>query len=663
MSTRQIADTLRGLSMDGVQKANSGHPGMPMGVADFAAVLFMEQLKHNPANPRWVDRDRYVQSAGHGSMLIYSLLHLCGYDLSLDDLKQFRQWESRTPGHPEYGMTPGVETTTGPLGQGIGNAVGMALAEAMLAAKFNRPGHALVDHYTYAVAGDGCMMEGLSHEAASLAGHLGLGKLILFYDSNRITIEGSTDLAYSDDVKKRFQAYNWQVLEIDGHDEDAIRQALKRARGQKKKPTLIIGHTTIAKGSPNKAGTHESHGAPLGDEEIAATKRALGLPEHETFFVPEDIRAAMAVRRAEWARAEAAWNRKFKRYAKAFPELAAEWDRHMNREMPADLEATLPAFDPAKPMATRSASGATLQHLAKAVPHLIGGSADLAPSNNTLLKGYPSVEPGSFGGRNLHFGVREHGMAAVLNGLSLHGGWTVYGATFMVFTDYCRPSIRLSALMHQPVVYVMTHDSIFVGEDGPTHQPVEHLASLRCMPNVTVIRPADPTETATAWIAALENRKGPTILALTRQNLPVIDRVNGPAAAELKKGAYILWENAPNPELILIGTGSETALALEAGKRLAGEGRAVRVVNMPSWELFEKQDPAYRDRVLPPACSRRVAVEAAIRQGWDRYIGDHGVFIGMEGYGASAPAGVLAKRYGFTVDHVAEVARGLLGRA
>ncbi len=661
MNTQHVANIIRGLSIDGVQKANSGHPGMPMGTADFAAVLFLKFLKYNPADPQWPDRDRYVQSAGHGSMLMYSLLHLAGYDLALDELKQFRQWGSRTPGHPESHLTPGVETTTGPLGQGTANAVGMALAEAMLAARFNKDGHSIVDHYTYVLAGDGCLMEGISHEACSHAGHLGLNKLILFYDSNRITIEGHTDLAYSDNVRKRFEGYNWNVLEIDGHNHAEIEQALRSAHAEKKRPTIIIGHTTIGKGSPHLAGSHESHGAPLGADEVKATKKNLGLPENEDFFVSDEARAAFAERRRQNEVAYKAWQERLLAFRKANPELGVQWDAGLAGTLPADLEAKLPVFPVDKPLATRAASGKVIQELAKHIPHFVGGSADLAPSTSTLIKDGGSVAPGSFAGRNLHYGVREHSMAAIVNGMCLHRGFTVYGATFLVFSDYCRPSLRLAALMEIPALTVFTHDSIFLGEDGPTHQAVEHLAALRAIPHMTVIRPGDPNETSYAWLAALQHKKGPSLLILSRQNMPVFDRTTCASAAGVLQGGYVLWESGAKPDCILIGTGSELSLALDAGKQLAREdGVNVRVVSMPSWELFEKQPEAYRASVLPASCTRRVAVEAGIAQGWDRYVGSKGRTVTINHYGASAPAKVLAEKFGFTVANVLAVAREVM---
>jgi transketolase len=660
MDIQRIANTVRGLAMDGVQKANSGHPGMPLGTADFASVLFFKFLKHNPTQPAWADRDRYVQSAGHGSMLIYSLLHLSGYDVSLDDLKKFRQWGSRTPGHPEYGHTPGVETTTGPLGQGCGNAVGMALAEAMLAERFNRPGHTVVDHYTYVLCGDGDLMEGISHEAFSLAGHLGLHKLIAFYDCNRITIEGSTDLAYSDDVRKRFEGYGWNVMEVNGHDLVALEQALHAAQAEKQRPTMIIGHTRIGFGCPELEGSAETHGSPLGEENIRATKRVLGLPEDQHFYIPPEVPSWLDACRARWQKENADWDSRFAAYAKAYPELAAQWEQAQSGSLPADLATRLPVFPAGKAMATRAASGAVLQELAKALPHLVGGSADLAPSTSTLLKNLPSVGPRSYDGRNLHFGIREHGMVAIINGMALHRGFLAYGATFLVFADYCRPSLRLAAIMGVPTITVFTHDSIFLGEDGPTHQAVEHLASLRVIPNMSVIRPADANETAQAWLVALGQQKRPTCLILTRQNVPVLDRTVCRPANGLLKGAYVLWEQGSPPELILMASGSEVALVLAAGQELARTGRAVRVVSMPSWDLFEAQSEEVRQSVLPDACVPRLAVEAGSTMGWERYVGGRGAILGLNRYGASAPASVLAEEFGFTVSRVIEEAQRLL---
>ena len=654
------ANTIRCLSIDGVQAANSGHPGLPMGMADVAAVLWLKHLRHDPSCPDWADRDRFVLSGGHGSMMLYSLLHLAGYPLTIDDLKNFRQLDSLTPGHPEYGHTVGVETTTGPLGQGIANAVGMALAERMLAARVNTgDGFDPVDHRTFVFCGDGDLMEGISHEACSLAGHLGLDRLILFFDSNEITIEGNTSLACSDDHKKRFQSYGWLVLEIDGHDYDQIDKAIRKALRSRGRPVAIICKTIIGKGSPNKSGTAACHGAPLGEEEVRLTKRALGFDENRSFFVPEEVSALFAARAATMHRVSSRWQREFKEWAARHPEQAIAWSRHTSGELPEQLEAALPVFDINKPLATRSASGQVINALAKVMPQLVGGSADLAPSTMTWVKEAKAVVPGDFSGSNLHFGIRELAMTAMINGMLLHGGFRVFGATFFVFSDYCRPAIRLAALMGLPAIYVFTHDSFYVGEDGPTHEPVEQLPALRCMPNVTVIRPADPTETAAAWVAALKNTSGPTALLLTRQNMQVIDRANYPAASNLEKGAYTLWQNGTGtPELTLIATGSEVELALAAARQLTDVN--VRVVSMPSWELFEAQTQTYRDKVLDPACTRRLAIEAAASFGWSRYVGTQGATVTIDHFGASAPYKALAKRFGFTVENVLERCRQLL---
>ncbi len=661
MNLQRAANTIRGLAMDAVEKAKSGHPGMPMGMADVAAVLWLKYLKHDPADPSWPDRDRFVLSAGHGSMLLYSLLHLAGYDLPLEQLQQFRQLGSHTPGHPEYGDTPGVETTTGPLGQGSGNAVGMAIAERMLAARYNVAGEPpVVDHRTWVIAGDGCLMEGISHEVFSLAGHLKLGRLIVFYDSNRITIEGSTDLACSDDARRRFEAYGWEVQEIDGHDYVQIEAAIQRALASEERPHLIITRTHIAHGAPKLHDSHEAHGAPLGAEEVRAAKLNLGLPPDQEFYVPEEVRAMFAARREELAAVHERWRRTFRSWKSAHPDLAAQWSAAMKGELPADLEAALPSFDPAKPIATRAASGKTLQAIAPRVPWLVGGSADLAPSNNTYLPGMGDIAAGSFGGRNFHFGVREHGMAAIMNGIALHGGFRVYGATFLVFCDYARPAIRLAAMMKLPVIYVFTHDSIFVGEDGPTHQPIEQMAALRCIPNLVVIRPADAAETAAAWAVALRHREGPVALLLTRQALPVIAREGLPPASEIAKGGYVLWDSRPDakPELVMIATGSEVAPTLEAARRLAQEdGRAVRVVNLASWELFERQPRTYRNRVIPPACKRRLAIEAGWPMGWERYVGLTGRVLGIRRFGASGPAKAVGEFFGMTSAHILAAAR------
>jgi len=651
-------NTIRTLTMDAVEQAKSGHPGMPMGAASMAYVLWTRFLRHNPVDPTWPDRDRFVLSAGHGCMLLYSLLHLTGYDLSLDEIKRFRQWGSKAPGHPEFGVTPGVETTTGPLGQGFAMAVGMAMAERMLAARFNQPGHTIVDHRTYSIAGDGCLMEGISAEAASLAGHLHLGRLIVLYDDNKVTIEGPTTLAFSEDVSKRFEAYGWQVQQVDGDDTAAVAAALSTAQADKEHPSLVVAHTHIAFGSPHKQDTAEAHGAPLGEEEIKLTKQALGWPVDSKFYIPSE--ALDHFRRAvESGRtAQDDWEARFAGYAKAYPQLAQEWKRVMAGELPKDWESHLPAFDPATPLATREASGKVINALAGLVPELVGGSADLAPSNNTYMTSKGDFSAANPAGRNLHFGIREHAMGAALNGLSLHGGFRPYGGTFLVFADYLRPAIRLAALMGRPVTYVFTHDSIAVGEDGPTHEPIEQLASLRAIPRVTVIRPADATETAAAWKVALQHKGGPIVLALGRQKLPVIDRTKYPAADNLSKGAYVLAEaNGGKPGLILIATGSEVALALEAREKLEQQGVATRVVSMPSWELFEAQPQAYRDAVLPPQVKARLAIEAGVAQGWCRYTGEAGDVLSIERFGASAPGKVVLKEFGFSVENV--VARAL----
>jgi len=649
-------NTIRTLAMDAVEKAKSGHPGMPMGAAAMAYVLWTRFLKHNPADPTWPDRDRFVLSAGHGCMLLYSLLHLTGYDLPLEELKQFRQWGSRTPGHSEYRKTPGVETTTGPLGQGFATGVGMAIAERMLAARFNRPGHTIVDHYTYAIVSDGDLMEGVASEAASLAGHLRLGKLIYLYDDNKITIEGSTDLAFSENVAERFEAYGWHVQRVDGNDLQAVETALRAAQAEERRPSLIIARTHIAYGSPNKQDSPEAHGAPLGEEEVRLTKQALGWPTDEPFYIPE---AALAhFRRALQAgsAAQAAWQARFAAYEKAYPELAAEWRRVMSGELPEGWEKHLPVFEPsAGPMATREASGKVLNALAPHIPELVGGSADLAPSNLTYLAGMGDFQAANRGGRNLHFGVREHAMGAILSGMALHGGLKPYGGTFLVFSDYMRPAMRLAAMMELPVIYVLTHDSIGLGEDGPTHQPVEHLASLRAIPHLTVIRPADATETVAAWKVALEHRSGPVVLALSRQKLPIIDRSIYAAADGLARGAYVLADaSLSHVDLILIATGSEVHLALEARTVLEQRGIGTRVVSMPSWELFDAQPREYQEAVLPPQVTARLAIEAGVGQGWCRYVGQQGDVVSLERFGASAPYKVLLKEFGFTVDNVVQ---------
>ncbi len=670
MSTNQeqldllCINTIRTLSMDMVQQARSGHPGTAMALAPLAYVLWNRCMKYNPRNPHWPDRDRFVLSAGHASVLQYAVLFLTGYDLTLDDLKNFRQWGSKTPGHPEYEVVPGVETTTGPLGQGCMNAVGMAMAEAHLAAVYNRPGFEIVNHHTYVICGDGDLMEGASHEAASLAGHLGLGKLIFLYDDNHISIEGNTDLTYSDDVARRFESYHWHVQNIgdNANDLGRLSAALEAARRETERPSLIIVRSHIAYGSPNRQDTKEAHGEPLGEEECKLTKRAYGWPEDAKFLVPDDVLAHMrqAVERGrKW---EAEWNEKFSAYRKAFPELAAQFEAAMKGELPADWDAKIPRFGASeKPAATRATGGKVLNAIAEKVPFLAGGSADLAPSTRTLIASSGYFAKGHYANRNFAFGVREHVMCGACNGMALHGGIRPYAATFFVFTDYARPSMRLSALMNLPVIYYMTHDSIGLGEDGPTHQPVEHLAALRAMPNMCVIRPADANETAYAWRAAMLRKTGPTVLVLTRQNVPVLDPAKYAGAEGVLKGAYVLLkEKASKPDLILIASGSEVHLALEAQAKLEADGAAVRVVSMPSWELFRAQPQAYRDEVLPPAVRARLAIEAASPMGWREWVGDGGDVIGIEKFGASAPYQELFKQYGLTVENVIARAKKLL---
>lgn len=656
-------NTLRTLSIDAIEKANSGHPGAPMGMAPAAYVLWKNHLRHSPQNPQWCDRDRFILSAGHASMLLYSLLHVFGYDLSLDDLQSFRQWKSITPGHPEYRITPGVETTTGPLGQGFANAVGMALAERHLESLFNRPGKEIVNHRTYVLCGDGDLMEGISYEAASLAGHLGLGKLICLYDDNGISIEGDTDITFTEDVAARFRACDWQVLPVDdGNDVDAIDKAISAAREETDKPSLIILRTHIAFGSPNKQGSADSHGAPLGVDEVLLTKQCLGCPENELFCVPEQVRAHCGEAADAGKELELQWNSLFEDYRNSFPELARDFKDMQDRGLAADWDADMPRFSPQdEKIATRKASGMVINAISGRIPGLIGGSADLAPSNKTVIDGTPDFQKASPAGRNIRFGVREHSMGAILNGMILHHGLRPYGATFLVFADYMRPAIRLAALMKQPVVYIFTHDSISVGEDGPTHQPVEHLASLRAFPNLTVIRPADANETVAAWRSAIMSSDSPVALILSRQKLPVIDRNRYAPAQELEKGAYILADTSRTPDLILIGTGSEVHICLEASEKLAEQNIHARVVSMPSWELFDQMPKTYQDAVLPPSVTRRIAVEAGIPMGWERYIGAEGKMIGMHRYGASAPGPVMMEKFGFTADNIVRAAKALLG--
>ncbi|ENM5875052.1 transketolase [Vibrio mimicus] len=663
MNRKQLANAIRALSMDGVQKANSGHPGAPMGMADIAEVLWRSHLNHNPQNPNWADRDRFVLSNGHGSMLIYSLLHLSGYELSIDDLKNFRQLHSKTPGHPEYGYAPGIETTTGPLGQGITNAVGMAIAEKALAAQFNKPGHDIVDHFTYVFMGDGCLMEGISHEACSLAGTLGLGKLIAFWDDNGISIDGHVEGWFSDDTPKRFEAYGWHVIPaVDGHDADAINAAIEAAKAETSRPTLICTKTIIGFGSPNKAGSHDCHGAPLGNDEIKAAREFLGW-EYAPFEIPADIYAEWDAKTAG-ASKEAAWDEKFAAYAKAYPAEAAEYKRRVAGELPANWEAATSAIiaelqaNPAN-IASRKASQNALEAFGKLLPEFMGGSADLAPSNLTMWSGSKSLETNDFSGNYIHYGVREFGMTAIMNGIALHGGFVPYGATFLMFMEYARNAMRMAALMKIQNIQVYTHDSIGLGEDGPTHQPVEQIASLRMTPNMSTWRPCDQVESAVAWKLAIERKDAPSALIFSRQNLAQQPR-SAEQVANIAKGGYILKDCAGKPELILIATGSEVELAVAAYEQLSAEGKAVRVVSMPSTDAFDKQDATYREAVLPAAVTKRIAIEAGIADFWYKYVGFGGRIIGMTTFGESAPAGELFKLFGFTTENVVKQAKELL---
>ncbi|AHF04753.1 transketolase [Marichromatium purpuratum 984] len=666
-SRRELANAVRALAMDAVQKAKSGHPGAPMGMADIAEVLWNDFMSHNPANPQWPDRDRFVLSNGHGSMLLYSLLHLTGYDLGIEDLKQFRQLHSKTPGHPEYGYAPGVETTTGPLGQGITNAVGMAIAEKALAAQFNRPGHDIVDHHTYAFLGDGCLMEGISHEACSLAGALGLGKLIAVYDDNNISIdgevrgEGDTPGWFLDDTPKRFEAYGWHVIaKVDGHDPDAIQVALEEARAVTDRPTLICCQTIIGYGSPNKQGTESCHGAALGEEEIALTREALGW-NHAPFEIPKEVYAGWSARE-RGAAAEGAWRERFAAYAKAYPAAAAEFERRMAGELPEDWAAQADAFiagvaAKGESIASRKASQNALNGFGPLLPELLGGSADLAGSNLSLWQGCKGIGKDDAAGNYVYYGVREFGMSAIMNGIALHGGFVPYGATFLMFSEYARNALRMAALMKVPSIFVYTHDSIGLGEDGPTHQPVEQIPTLRMIPNMNVWRPCDAVESAVAWRQAIERRDGPSSLIFSRQALPHVER-DAEQLAAIARGGYVVRDCAGTPEVIIIATGSEVALALGAAEAL--EGRAVRVVSMPSTDAFDAQDAAYRESVLPRAVEARVAVEAAVGDGWWKYVGSRGAVLGIDRFGESAPAGALFKEFGFTVDNLVAVVEGVL---
>ncbi|MGF6600252.1 transketolase [Paraburkholderia sp. GAS448] len=671
-------NSIRFLSADAVQHANSGHPGMPMGAAAMAYTLWTKFLRFNPKDPAWFDRDRFILSAGHGSMLLYSLLHLTGYDLPLDELKRFRQWGSKTPGHPERGHTPGVEVATGPLGQGFGNAVGMAIAEAWLAARFNRPGHTIIDHYTYGICGDGDLMEGISQEAASLAGHLQLGKLIFLYDHNHVSLAGGTDLTFTEDVGKRFESYGWHIRHVErGNDTEEVASAIEEARQQANRPSLLIVRTHIGYGSPAKQDSFEAHGSPLGEEELAAAKKALGWPGTEKFFLPEDAVRFFHEVGDKGAEHQATWEARLAGYRKAFPAEAAELERMISGKLPEDWRADLPTWSTQdKPLATRAAGGQVLNALAKRIPNLLGGSADLNPSTNTALKGQGNFQPAEAGGpaiqgavdgiwgyagRNLAFGVREHAMGAAVNGLAAHGGILPFSATFLIFSDYMKPSIRLGALSKLKVFYVFTHDSVAVGEDGPTHEPIEHLAGLRAIPGLNVLRPADATEAAQAWAVAIEH-DGPTLFAFSRQNLPHLDRSRS-VDGDVSKGAYILSEaEGGRPDVILIGSGSEVSLCMKAQEKLSGYGVNARVVSMPGWNLFAAQDEAYRERILPSALKKRVTVEAAATLGWERWAGDEGKIIGVDHFGASAPGAEIMKHFGFTAEHVTAAALALLNR-
>jgi len=645
-------NTLRMLSADAVEKAQSGHPGLPMGFADVAFVIWMQFLRFNPHDPQWPNRDRFILSAGHGSMLLYALLNLFGYDLSLDDIKQFRQFGSKTPGHPEYGHTPGVESTTGPLGQGFANGVGMALAERILADRFNKGGMKIIDHYIYGVVSDGDLMEGITSEAASFAGHLGLANIIYIYDCNQITIEGSTSLAFTEDVAKRFEAYNWRVFKIDGHNHTEIAEAIETARGEKERPSLIIARTHIGKGSPNRQDTASIHGEPLGAKELELTKESLRWPKDKPFYIPEEVKQLCQSRVTELKEEYENWQTQFKKYIRKDANMSRLWDTYFKKEIPENLESELLKTIKKDPVATRIASGEMMQVIAQRIPGFMGGSADLCPSTKTYIKNSSSIDKNKFEGRNIHFGVREHAMGGILNGMALYGGIIPFGSTFLTFSDYMRPSIRLAAMMRIQVIYVFTHDSILLGEDGPTHQPVEHLTSLRLIPNLLVIRPSDATETAAAWVAALNHTDGPTALILSRQDIPVINRSMYPSQSHLKYGAYVLKDSEGNPDIILLASGSEVAIALEATLQLQSKGAKAKLISMPSFELFRSNSDEYRKSILPPACKKRVAIEAAAKNDWYEFVGLDGLIIGVDRYGASAPSNVIAEHYGFTVQNI-----------
>lgn len=657
-------NTIRFLSVDAIEKANSGHPGLPMGAAPMAYVLWQKHLKHNPGDPEWPDRDRFVLSAGHGSMLLYSLLHLTGYNLSLDDIRNFRQWGSPTPGHPESFLTPGVECTTGPLGQGIGNGVGIAVAERVMANHFNRQGFDVVDHHTYVLCSDGDIMEGVAQEACSLAGHLKLGKLICLYDSNDVTLDGPADVTFTEDVALRFKSYGWQVLRVDdgNNDLNAIHRAILRAKREAAKPTLIEVHTTIGYGAPNKAGRSSSHGSPLGTDETAAAKKALGWESTQPFHIPEEALREFRKTLKKGSTGQGKWQKMMKAYAEAYPELAAEFERWLSGKLPDGWDSSLPVWQPGEKAATREASGTVLNAICTKAPFFVGGDADLSGSTKTIIKNAGDFNGQSGAGRNIHYGVREHAMAAMANGMAYHGGVRPFVATFFVFADYMRPSVRLAAMSGLPVTYVWTHDSIGVGEDGPTHQPVEQLMSLRIVPNLIVIRPCDPNETAEAWRFAAAYKDGPVALVLTRQKLPALDPSRVAPASGLQKGAYVLKDADGVPDAIIIATGSEVHIALAAQQTLAEEGIGVRVVSMPSWELFEKQPPEYRKSVLPSDVKARVSVEAGSALGWERWVGDAGRAIGMTTFGASAPGGTNMEKFGFSAANTASAVREILGR-
>lgn len=650
--TELAVNTVKMLSADAVEKAQSGHPGLPMGFADVAFVLWMQFLRFNPQNPQWPNRDRFILSAGHGSMLLYSLLNLFGYDLSLDDIKQFRQFGSKTPGHPEYGHTNGVEATTGPLGQGFANGVGMALAARLLAERFNTGDAKIIDHYIYGVVSDGDLMEGITSESASFAGHLGLANIIYIYDCNQITIEGSTSLTFTEDVAKRFEAYNWRVFKIDGHNHAEIAETIEAARGEKERPSLIIARTHIGKGSPNRQDTASIHGEPLGAKELELTKESLGWPKDKTFYIPEEVKQLCQNRVVELKEEYENWQIQFKKYIREDPKKSRLWDTCFKKEIPVDLESELLKTIKKDSIATRSASGEMMQVIAQRIPGFMGGSADLCPSTKTYIKNFSSIDKNKFNGKNIHFGVREHAMGGLLNGMALYGGIIPFASTFLTFSDYMRPSIRLAAMTKIQVIYIFTHDSILLGEDGPTHQPVEHLPSLRLIPNLLVIRPSDATETASAWVAALNHKDSPTALILSRQDIPVINRSVYSSQNHLRYGAYVLKNSEGDPDIILMASGSEVAIALEATLQLQEKGVRARLVSMPSFELFRSNSDEYRNSILPSSCKKRVAIEAAAQNDWYEFVGLDGLIICVDRYGASAPSKTIAEHYGFTAQNI-----------